>query len=133
MFTIVMGVDRDVGRALSCARVVAELPGGHEDKTVTVLHSFTDHDGGASAVSVESVSGVGDYLARLGIDHDIVAASGDPATAIVDAADELDADIILLAGRRLSPAGKVLFGSVTQSVMLATSRPVVVAGPGEPS
>ena len=54
---------------------------------------------------------------------------GDPATEILDTADEVDADLIALAGRRKrSPAGKALFGSTTQAVILETDRSVLVAG-----
>jgi nucleotide-binding universal stress UspA family protein len=129
MFTVVMGVDRDVGRALSCARTVDRLPGDAGEKSVVLLHSFTDNDGGASAMSVESVSRVRDYLEEHDIEYDVVASSEAPSTAIVETAEQRDADLIVLAGRKRSPAGKVLFGSVTQSVILETSRPVLVAEP----
>jgi len=48
--------------------------------------------------------------------------------AIVEAAQEHDVDVIFLAGRKRSPAGKVLFGSVTQGVALSTERPVQICG-----
>lgn len=50
---------------------------------------------------------------------------GDPVQSILGAAEELDAQYVVIGGRKRSPTGKVLFGSTTQSVMLAADRPIV--------
>lgn len=50
---------------------------------------------------------------------------GDPTTEIVAEADRIDARYIVVGGRKRSPTGKAIFGSVAQSVILNTSRPVV--------
>lgn len=42
---------------------------------------------------------------------------GSPTETILSVADELDVDQLVLAGRKKSPVGKVLFGSVTQGVL----------------
>lgn len=51
-----------------------------------------------------------------------------PAQGTLNLAADIDADLILMGGRRRSPAGKVLFGSPTQSIYLQTTRPVTVSG-----
>ena len=51
--------------------------------------------------------------------------SGDAIEGILDAAGAFDADLLSLAGRRKSPTGKALFGSVAQRVALRSDRPVL--------
>jgi len=58
-------------------------------------------------------------------DHEVVGRVGNPSKSVVGYADEVDARYIILGGRSRSPAGKALFGSVTQSILLSTDRPVV--------
>ena len=52
-------------------------------------------------------------------------AIGEPTDSILTLGEELDASYVVIGGRQRSPAGKVLFGSVTQSVLLNADRPVV--------
>ena len=46
------------------------------------------------------------------------AQGGDPAEAIVSAAKEVDAELVVVGLRRRSPVGKLLLGSTAQSVLL---------------
>ncbi|MFB6077885.1 MAG: universal stress protein [Halarchaeum sp.] len=50
---------------------------------------------------------------------------GDPASEIVEYAEEQDARYVVLSPRRRSQTGKILFGSVAQSVLLNAHCPVV--------
>lgn len=54
-----------------------------------------------------------------------VGLEGSPASEIVSYAEEHEARYVVVSGRKRSPAGKALFGSVTQSVLLNASCPVV--------
>ncbi|MCS7143589.1 MAG: universal stress protein [Archaeoglobaceae archaeon] len=47
------------------------------------------------------------------------------AEDIIDFADEVKASIIVIGVRKRRPAGKVLFGSVAQEVILNASQPVI--------
>ncbi|KDS91898.1 universal stress protein UspA [Halorubrum saccharovorum] len=61
-------------------------------------------------------------------DFDVVSTMGrvgDPVAEITEAAAETDAQYVVIGGRERSPAGKAIFGSTTQSVLLEAKRPVV--------
>ncbi|MFB6096780.1 MAG: universal stress protein [Haloferacaceae archaeon] len=130
MYRILLAVDQSEERAEACARAVTELPGDPEELEVRILHSFTDNPEGASASQVEAVRVARDYLDEHGVPYEIDESSGHPADIVEQVADEMDANLIVLAGRKRSPAGKAIFGSVTQEVILNTSHNVLVAGPG---
>lgn len=66
-----------------------------------------------------------DHLEAENVDHEIHGAVGDPAGAIVDAAASLTADLVVVGGAGRSPAGKAMFGSTPQEVLLKASCPVV--------
>ena len=128
MYHVVIGVDEDDEHAEACAREVVDLPGDSADKRVTLLHSFTENPSGASATQVHSVRLAAELFDDEGIEYEVAESSGDPAEAIIEAAEQGDADLIIIGGRKRSPAGKALFGSVTQSVILNAERPVMVTG-----
>lgn len=50
---------------------------------------------------------------------------GDPAEEILAQAEAADARFLVIGGRKRTPAGKALFGSTTQTVILDSDRPVV--------
>jgi nucleotide-binding universal stress UspA family protein len=50
---------------------------------------------------------------------------GNPAKEILDEAERLDARYIIVGGRKRTPIGKAVFGSITQSVLLNADRPVM--------
>ncbi|MFC8600163.1 universal stress protein [Isoptericola sp. NPDC057191] len=54
------------------------------------------------------------------------AAGTEPADAILDAADEVGATLVVLGSRKRSSAGTFLIGTTTQRVLLDASVPVLV-------
>jgi nucleotide-binding universal stress UspA family protein len=118
---------------------ITDLPSGTEDVEVTVLNVFEEfevHDEGQSVSSEDlyeeervpdSVTDAVDALEAAGITARIRHEHGDPATVILETAADLDVDAIAVHGRKRSPVGKALFGSVTQAVLLDADRPVFVA------
>jgi nucleotide-binding universal stress UspA family protein len=131
MYEIVIAIDTDDDRAISQAETVAAMPGVPEDVHATLFHDFTDNPQGGSVSQVGAVRRAREVLEDAGIEVTLQESSGDPGRAIVDLADERDADLICLGGRKRSPAGKALFGSVVQDVFLETDRPVLLCSADE--
>ncbi|MFB6179474.1 MAG: universal stress protein [Halorientalis sp.] len=127
MYEVLLPVDENGDRARAQARAVTNLPGDGSDVHVTVFHSFTDNPSGASVTQLQSARRARDVLEDAGLSFTMDETSGHPPKEILDTAAELDADLICLGGRKRSPAGKVLFGSVIQSVLLDTDRSVLIA------
>jgi len=49
----------------------------------------------------------------------------EPAEDIVEFANEINANLIIIGVRKRRPAGKVIFGSVAQDVILNSTQPVI--------
>lgn len=128
MYHVLLGVDEDEELAEHIADAVSDLPGESEDVYVSLFHSFVENPSGASATQVGSVRRAAERLEEAGIDHEVLEGSGDPAESILETARNEDADAIAIGGRSRSPAGKALFGSVAQTVILNADRPVIIAG-----
>lgn len=130
MYDVLLAVDKSESRARSQVRAIAELPVETDSVLVRVLHVFTDNPAGDSVHRLGSAKLVEERLAERGFEFQLEERSGDPVEEIRRHAAEHDSDLICLAGRKRSPAGKALFGSVTQDVILSEDRPVLVCGDG---
>ncbi|APW97817.1 universal stress protein UspA [Halobiforma lacisalsi AJ5] len=136
MYRVLMPIDTSEERALAQADYVASLPGAAERVEAYLLFVFDEETGdvpaefdGAKSVSrIASIRTARDRLEEADVETTLFEDSGDAASDILDAAEAHDVDSIVLGGRKRSPVGKALFGSVTQSVVLNTDRPVVVTG-----
>jgi nucleotide-binding universal stress UspA family protein len=124
MTHILLAVDDNETRAKLAAENVATLDWG-DDVTVTVLHVFTENVEGANVSQIGSAREAHDILEESGIETVFAETSGSPAEQIVSYGEDEDADVICLAGRSRTPAGKAVFGSVSQSVMLDSDIPVL--------
>jgi nucleotide-binding universal stress UspA family protein len=126
MYTIVAGIDTDTDRAKRIANEIAGLP--IDGVQAVLAHSFGRNPEGASIDQIAAARRARELLEADDVEVLFEERSGDAASGIISVADEHDADLVCVAGRERSPAGKAVFGSVTQEVILNTHRPVLVCG-----
>lgn len=138
MYHILVPVDTDREQALSLADALAAMPFDTDAVEVTVLNVFEAFEGVEGDLQVssadlydesaipESMAAIGDRLEDADIQTSLQRRHGEPAEEIVAFAHDADVDLILMGGRKRSPVGKALFGSVSQKVLLDSGRPVTV-------
>lgn len=143
MYRVLAAIDENEDRVTKQLDALRDFP-GRDELSVTVLYVHEEIDvpadeAGRSIIDsinedIDSLQGVPDTLstaearlADLGIETTVSTVRGDPAAAILDVAEDLGADAIVVAARERSPVGKVVFGSVAQKVILESDRPVIVA------
>lgn len=138
MYRILVPVGESERRAETAAGIAANLPSADNEVEVVILNVFEEFEVSGEGESIhsediydetefpESVAVAEDRLESEGVMVTKRREHGDPAEQILAVAEEIDADNITMSGRKRSPTGKVLFGSVTQSVMLEADRPVTV-------
>lgn len=131
MYEILAAIDLDEERALAQVEAILDMPFDSESVSVTLFHNFTENPEAASVVDVAAVKRARDVLLDEDVEVTMKESSGDTATEIVETAESMDADLVVIAGRKRTPTGKVLFGSVTQGVLLETDRPVLVCSKEE--
>jgi len=133
MHKVLMPVDASEKRAVAQTDAAKELPAAAEEVRVHLLYVFDDRESAENTAVTQTTGGAvaHERLRDAGIAVEPMGRHGAPAEEIIRAAGEIDADRILLGGRKRSPLGSLLFGSVTQEVMLDTTRPVVVTGGAE--
>ena len=78
--------------------------------------------------TAEDIDALDAQLTAAGLDHEIHRSleSTSAAEAILQAARDTAADLIVIGVRRRSPVGKLFLGSVTQSIILHADVPVLV-------
>ncbi|WP_098470301.1 universal stress protein [Serinibacter salmoneus] len=120
--TIVVGYlpTAEGNAALEAAIVEARRRGSR------LLVLFSQRRGDDFAVIEEKLEAVRDRLDSAELGYDVrVSESGDVADDLIDAATQVDADLIVIGLRRRSPVGKLILGSNAQRILLDAPTPVL--------
>ena len=130
MYQLLVPVDDDVDKALAQVQFITDLPVVNNEVSVTVAHAYRDDDAAQSAdAPPEQSPAVTKALASLreaGISAEPLEIFHPPTEGILDAADDIQPNQIVIGGRKRTPTGKALFGSTTQHVILNADQPVTV-------
>lgn len=138
MYHVLIPVDSEEGSGEKSVGALLDMP-GVDEVSVTLLHVFEEFkafdDAGGSISSEEfydpsdvpeTVSAARERLGAADVETDVRIEHGKPPAVIQEVAADLDVDHIVMAGRKRTPVGKVLFGSATQAVILNAAVPVTV-------
>jgi nucleotide-binding universal stress UspA family protein len=128
MGTIVVGyVPKPEGHAaLSRAAEEAQLRGAR----LVVVNSHRggrEFDRDDAVETEEDLEAIRTQLRDAGVEHEIrqLVRGMDPADDLVNVANDVDADFIVIGLRRRSPVGKLILGSNAQRVLLDAPCPVL--------
>lgn len=144
MYRVLLPVDVDEERAAAQVDALLSLPADPGELSVAIVHVYEEIDSPADEAGpmfIEelneslrelrevppSIETVESRLTAAEIAHERQEKVGRPETAILEAAEDFDADAILLGMRKRSPVGKAIFGSVSQRVILDADVPVTIA------
>lgn len=114
---------------------------GPADATVVLGHVFTDEEYARTVESLgfddsgqtspnevarrhATIRDLGARLDEADVEYTVGGAVGNHGESIVGLAEESDADLVIVGGRRRSPTGKAVFGSTAQTVLLSAPCPV---------
>lgn len=130
----------DADRIESLASTVTDIA-GPTGAEVSVAHVFTDEEYEEALERLEfddntetspdlvadrhsMVRDLVDRFEAADIEYHVRGAVGEYGEQILDLANDGDADLIVIGGRKRSPTGKAVFGSTAQDVLMNAPCPV---------
>jgi nucleotide-binding universal stress UspA family protein len=125
MVIVVGYVPKPEGRAaLDRAIEEADLRGG---RLVVVNASRGDAYVDAGYAGVQDLELVKSRLADAGVEHEVrqLVRGHEPAEEVVELAEELDAELIVIGMRHRTAVGKFLLGSTAQRILIDAHCPVL--------
>lgn len=108
--------------------VIPEADADEHFEAIQEIDEFRDVD---FSIEVDRAESIAETLVERTLDDRTldrfspVGRIGKPSVEILAVADDIDPRFLVIGGKRRSPTGKAVFGSVTQSVILDSEWPVV--------
>ncbi|QIO23444.1 universal stress protein [Haloarcula sp. JP-L23] len=135
MYQVLLPVDASEERATAQVAATTALPYADEEVEAVVLHVFDTKETAEKTTVEQTPAGktMVEALRDAGVAVETVTIYGAPEEQIVSIAEEYDVDMIILGGRKRSPLGAFVFGSVSQAVILDSNRPVAITGSDTPA
>jgi len=130
MYTILVPIHPNHHGVTNQVRAITALPNHDQDVKAVLFHAFSDNPQGLSVSQVGAVRHAKEALQRAGVTVELEESSGPAVFEILNLAKRLDVDMICIGGRKRSPVGKALFGSVAQGVILGADRPIMICAAG---
>jgi nucleotide-binding universal stress UspA family protein len=134
MYEVLLAVDKDEERANHQAQYVSSLPCADEEVRATIMFVYPANEDYKGAPphefeDIDAAVAAADHLESEGIAVERETHGGDSVShTIIDRANELDADEIVMGGRKQTGVTKLLLGSIAEDVMLSADRPVTITG-----
>lgn len=124
--TVLVGYKPSPEGTAALRRAVSEA--SRSSERLVVLNSGEEPVDNEGPVSVEIVQdALTELISHAGVEHEIrqLSKSDNPAEAILEAAEQVGATLIVIGIRRRSPVGKLLMGSTAQRILLEADCPVI--------
>lgn len=109
----------------------AEIARGGRHKLLVINTGHHGNNAHPNFAAAQDLDAIDAELDQARIDHEIRQSGGPESAAevILSAADEVDADLIVIGLRRRSPVGKIISGSTAQAILLDARCPVLSVKP----
>jgi nucleotide-binding universal stress UspA family protein len=111
------------GPSLLATRFVRRLHRDARELSIVVVHVSTAEDGEARARATSEACAI---LDEEGVPYDLEVVTGDPVEMIVERAQELDCDFIVVGARGLGALREALLGSVSSGLLKKATVPVTI-------
>lgn len=126
MYHVVLGIAPDDDQIRDKVSAITDIPQAPESVRVTLVHF---HEGDSPVEEVPTVAEAMDLLEAADIESEVYNSNrDDAASGLIEAAEELQADVLCIGGRHRSPAGKLQMKTGSRKVVLQAECPVLVAG-----
>jgi nucleotide-binding universal stress UspA family protein len=129
--SIIVGYVPTLEGAAALDRAISEAR-QHDSRLVIVNSSRGDALVDKRYAQAEDLNAVTSRLEKAGVEHLVLqrVRGNDAASEVLEAAEEYQAELIVIGLRKRTPVGKLIMGSTAQQILLEASCPVLAVKAG---